>query len=468
MASFSQISSDWSSANKFNSTMAGNKYFYAESRALNIFGLESTPYIVLRPSGDGLVNVCDDMNWCNPGGDRSEVPRIFVTEKELQYGAWATQLSNLLYGTAQAAVAGTVDSFVQLYAAENTGFTYNFPWLLKTGDNIRTVSNTWAAFEGLGSALKSSGTGGSSFGGGLDNLALAAKLIGTGAGIVGAFATPGFGFEETKQYGSTEPQSVTISFPLYNTIDLESAFSHFSFVNLFTFQSLKTRTSLMSFIPPKIYEVDAGSIGGLYMAAAVVTNFKVDSIGTTRRMREWSAYGTGEILIPEAYKVTITFTDLLSQSSNVFAGAMGGSKISITNANTAEVVANLNQGLNNVTGFIGNLPNAAQQLSEQAGWNAAGLFYPDTVTAPAGQDTPTRGGGQAPIAPVTPNDNFLPPSPPPSNNPSALPPSPPSSNNPSALPPSPPPAPSTFGSASFRSNIPARFVPSSQPQPMRL
>jgi hypothetical protein len=112
----------------------------------------------------------------------------------------------------------------------------------------------------------------------------------------------------------------------------------------------------MSYIPPKIYEVDAYSVGGVYMAAAIVSNFKVDSIGTTRRMTEWAGFGPKEILIPEAYRVSITFTDLLSQSSNVFAGALGGTKIKVTDGAAA---------INEVRG---NFENVQTRMAELGGY----------------------------------------------------------------------------------------------------
>ena len=87
---------------------------------------------------------------------------------------------------------------------------------------------------------------------------------------------------------------------------------------------------MLTFIPPKIYTVDTVALGGVYMAAAYVSQLKIDSIGTTRRMSDFFGFGSSEILIPEAYKVSITFTDLVSQSSNIFAGTMGGAKIEVT------------------------------------------------------------------------------------------------------------------------------------------
>jgi hypothetical protein len=355
----SQISANWNSANGINASLISNRYFYSQSRESNLWGIKSSPYVVLKPKGNGVVDVYKEMYWSNLG-DKSEVPQIFVIEKELQYGTWATQLGNLLtqannlLGGGSGINNSSVDTFVQLYAAENTGFYYNFPWLLKNGDSIRAIENTWESTQGLGDFL----TGASPSMG--DNVI--GKVLGSAVGAVIGSYTPGFGFEDTKQYSATTQQSITISFPLYNTIDLESAFNHFSFVNLFTFQCLKTRTSLMSYIPPKIYEVDANSIGGVYMAAAVVSNFKVDSIGTTRRMSEWSGFGPQEILIPEAYKVTITFTDLLSQSSNVFAGALGGTKVRVTNADTV-----LNAGGNFLQTANTELENLGGNLADRTG-----------------------------------------------------------------------------------------------------
>ena len=215
----------------------------------------------------------------------------------------------------------SIDSFLKLYAGSPTNFKYKLPYLLSNGDSIKNIENSWVKASGIGDLVSSMASKNTSTLGSIGDIAAA------GVGAVVGSLTPGFGFEETYQFGSTSTQSLTISFPLYNTKTTEDAFKHFSFVNLFAFQNLKTRTSLMTFIPPKIYTIDTGFLGGIYMAAAYVQSFKIDSIGTTRRM---SGMGSkGEILIPEAYKVTITFTDLVSQSSNIFAGTMGGTKVNV-------------------------------------------------------------------------------------------------------------------------------------------
>lgn len=355
------VSTSQASANGINSLFANNPYFKAQDQSLPVAGFGGSPYTKLVPNAS-VVDVVEEMYWSNPSENKEEVPSIFLREKELQYGAWATQLSTLLttlgQGTAAAAgavgsaIAGTsnlknVDSYVQLYSAQETGFYYNIPWLLKSGDSLRNINNSWNSISGLGDLIKNSNSNKKQEESGL----FGAVAGGVAGAVVGAL-TPGFGFEDTKQYESTTQNSVTVTFPLYNTIDVQTAYRHFCFTNLFTFQNLKTRTSLMTFIPPKIYEVDAYATGGLYMAAAYVSDLKIDSIGTTRAISD-SAYG-GYILIPEAYKVSITFTDLLSQSSNVFAGVLGGTKVQVTNggqvvtglANAAQAGVNtINNGL---------------------------------------------------------------------------------------------------------------------------
>lgn len=311
------------SSNGINGAFSSNKFFTASEATFTIAGINlGTTYSVMKPR-NGVIDVVNSMQWSNDGS-KKEVPQIMLYEKKLNYGTWATNLAELLRAGTNLLNKQSVDSFINLYSASDTGFYYNLPWLAGNGETLRSVDNSWSDAQGLGDFVQSlAGSGKSSSLG---------AIIGAGIGAGIGMITPGFGFEQTKQFSNTSPARITISFPLYNTISMEKAFDHFSFVNLFAFQNMKTRTSLMTYIPPCIYIVDAFSVGGLYMAAAYVQSFKVDSIGTVRRMNDYSGFGPKEILIPEAYKVTIVLEDLLSQSSNVFAGALGGTKIQVTNA----------------------------------------------------------------------------------------------------------------------------------------
>ena len=313
-----------------NRAFASNKFFTAEEQNLQVLGFTGfgSPYPKLRAKGSGVVDVVNTMIWKNYGST-DEVPVVYITERELKYGTWTANLLQVLQQARNLANGQNVDSYLALYAAEKTGFSYNLPYLAGNDSNLRNISNTWNKANGLADLVKS-------YSGSSPNADIAGAAIGT---VVGSI-TPGTGFEETYQFGNTSLQELTITFPLYNTVSQQAAFDHYSFVQLFTFQNLKIRTSFLTFIPPKIYTVDTYTNGGIYMAAAYVSNLKIDSIGTTRRMRDFSGFGSGEILIPEAYRVSITFTDLVSQSANIFAGTMGGNKIEVTNSIDLNAAAN--------------------------------------------------------------------------------------------------------------------------------
>lgn len=309
-----------------NLNVKSTRFYDSESVAgadltIGGMGFKAKPYIKLRAKG--TVDVLNQLHWKN-SGSTDEVPCIYAVEKELQYGMWAQNLSriftfgeNLINGESQ-------DPYQQLYAANPTGFNYAFPWLLKGGDQIRSVNNSWGEVSnGIPQLLSKLGGKGNKI----------ADVMGSIAGGVVGAVSPGVGFEKIHEYKDTTQQELTIEFPLYNTASLQNAFDNYAFVSLFTFQNLKTRTSFMTYIPPKIYTLDSQNFGGIYWPLAYVSNLKIDSIGTTRNLSEFSKYNGGDtpnILIPEAYRVSITFRELITQTSNTFAGSIGGSKVSVT------------------------------------------------------------------------------------------------------------------------------------------
>ena len=318
-------------------SLGSNKLFKAVSKNIPILGGTTNSYIQLEKNGSGLVDILNKYQWKNSGSS-DEVPSIFATEYELDFGAWYQNIANAftvvkdVAGVAANAVGlnvnlDKIDPYLKMYAASETGFKYRFPWLLNNGSNMREISHSWSEVEGFGSIFKSGRDA-------MNTSNVKKSLLGDliGSGIAGAqdIISPSIGYEQVKQYTGTTSQSITITFPLYNTVTLEKAYDNWLFVQLFTFQNLKTRTSFMTQLPPKLYNLDAYAFGGLYWPIAYISNLKIDSIGTTRDISNY--FNTGNrILIPEAYRVSITFQELLPQSSNIFLGTMGGKKVTVTN-----------------------------------------------------------------------------------------------------------------------------------------
>jgi hypothetical protein len=335
---------------QLGTSFKSNRFFTVGQReSVPLLNLTTNPVPKLIPNS-GFINIKDEFRWKNYGST-DEVPAIIATELELEYGTWARNIKALFdYGVG--VVEGLrgdnskVDPYIQMYASTKTGFTYNFPWLLKNSDNIRTISSNWG--ENKTMALLRGVVDGAAGSIGGD---LAASMLGAN----------GIGFEQVQEYKETTPQSLTISFPLYNTGTIAEIFDHYSFVSLFTFQNLKTRTSLMTYIAPKLYTLDSGGVGGIYWPVAYVSELKIDSIGTTRYLRDFAGFTQEGILVPEAYKVTITFKELLPQSSNIFAGSIGGKKIEVTNLLAFSTPFEQQKAKENFASFT---PTAITQLNQ--------------------------------------------------------------------------------------------------------
>lgn len=282
---------------------------------------------------NGLINVLKDFPW-KISGSTEEVPSLLVTEYELTWGQTVTNIQRALQ-LIQEEGGKRNDPYYAMYTGEKTGFWYVFPQLIKNNDSLRSVSQSWnsKAQTTMGGITEGLGSVGDTLAGLPAALGKSIPIVG---GLVGGsvdavmgqhIATnllPRMGAEEVRQYDNTAPVSLTINFPLYNTIDTASAYRNYSLVTLLTFQNLKTRTSFMSYIPPKIYRVENTYKGGVFIPVAFISKLDIKSIGTTRVLSEY-----GNVLIPEGYNISITFQELISQSSNIFEGTMGGDKIEV-------------------------------------------------------------------------------------------------------------------------------------------
>jgi hypothetical protein len=269
----------------------------------------------LEPVGSGLIDVVNSFKWKNYGS-ASEVPSILLDEYELSFGTWAANLARLMKIYNE---SGNLDPYLPLYSVDNKNtnrFKYHIPYLLGDGAKIRTIQNEWGKFEGGIDKMFKSTRGGK-----LDTL-------GQVAGFVASGLTPGIGFEEIYEYKNTSLEEITVTFPLYNTGSVTDAYKNYNFVTLLTFQNLKTRTSFLTYIPPRIYTVSTNNcLGGLYWPVAVISRLSIESIGTTRELNE---FGGRPILMPEAFKISITLKQIVSNSSNIFEGAVGGTKVDVT------------------------------------------------------------------------------------------------------------------------------------------
>ena len=303
-------------------------FFTLEPRTSKILGTDFT-YKVARPAGGtNVIDVHGTFDWKNPG-KVDEVPGLVLVEKQLDYGIWTSNLMRLLANASNVANQ-TGDPYGALYAASNTGFVYALPYLIQPGSSIRgEISNTWSDISSE-----------QSWSGMMGALPVVGGLMQAGykrateiAECVGNIVSPGVGYEPIKVFSGTQPRTIQITFPLYNTVSIESANNNFSFITLLGLQNLKTRTSFATYLPPKIYEVSTDDEGSVYMPFAYISRLDIQSIGTTRAIFDHgnTVQGSGgRRVVPEAYKVNISLTELLPDSANIYSAGLEGRAVKVT------------------------------------------------------------------------------------------------------------------------------------------
>jgi len=316
-----------------------NRFFKITDQPIQFNGIKFS-WPLVSPV-EGTIDIIKDFQWKNnmTVNAISEVPAISLKEYTLPYGKWTQNILNLFKNIAD--LKKQDDPYGMLYEGIATGFNYRLPYLIKPGDSLNgDIVNTWKPLD-------------------LEKMPVFGGLIKTAIGksdSIASFITSGFSYETPQTFESSNNKSVSISFPLYNTVDIKKTIDNFWFVQLFALQNLKIRTTYLTHIPPKIYTVESEGGGGVFMPAAYVSNYSIKSIGATREID----IGNGSSsLIPEAYKVTITLTSLIPESTNIYRGAANpNQRISVIKSlalTTPEAATATVNAASNVVKEVGNI-----------------------------------------------------------------------------------------------------------------
>lgn len=205
-----------------------------------------------------------------------------------------------------------------LYYTVESGFNYRIP--LFTSEFWNT-SNSFTDSAGEGNADFIAGLVESVKAFGME----ASKLINTGSNQYGTYV------EFPKQYTMTSPASYTVSFDLINTkpATYVDVVSNFKLLFLLFYQNLPVRRSKQLVDPPVIYNIYVP--GQKRMPYAFLQSIAVKNLGASRLM-EMDFTGLNIInppstatstfperwttVVPDAYRVTLTFQDLIPETKN--------------------------------------------------------------------------------------------------------------------------------------------------------
>ena len=214
-------------------------------------------------------------------------------------------------------------SYIGIYLTKPTGFNYSLPFFNETPLRAKSTWNSDSGF--LSDGIK-------------QNIDLAQSGVEQTAALFN-ITQPGTFIEKPKYFQySTEGESVTVSFPLYNTVKKTDKLSYqqnYEFLWILAFQNKPFRTSFSRISPPKLYNLTIP--GQIYMPYSYISNMEINFQGTRRNLPVTipqllgaadlknldgqegptpSVSRTVETSIPDAYIVTLTFTSLLADVAN--------------------------------------------------------------------------------------------------------------------------------------------------------
>lgn len=254
----------------------------------------------------------------------------------LEGGAKAiTQLGESLLDTGQNILIGTeqkakpiLDPYEEIFPDSPTSLKYIFPYFTKEYMKLQSAEWTMVdkisktAGEAAGGAQKLAGSFSQKLGGAIGGLQTAmsfATSIGETAmklqyPLVGANDRP-------RVFTSHNERSVTIEFPLYNTLHESDWKKNRAFLQVLMSQNLFIKRDFMTGLPPVFYRV---LVPGQYFSfASSVTNIDVQNLGNIRMLSEDGNTGPGKgIIVPDAWQVAITLNELTMPSLNQFQAAI--------------------------------------------------------------------------------------------------------------------------------------------------
>ena len=266
--------------------------------------------------------------------------------------------------------------YAGLYAIEPTGWVYRMPFL--TSSNMMSPTNNWgntatdikdALGEAFGKMMESSkssssnsggsgggtggGSGGSSGGGSAGGgkkgvLGAVGELVGKYGGNamdVAMGMTAGAKVKEIPMsFSGTNNDSVQVSFYLYNTLNFADIRKNWELCYLLTYQNLPNRKGINLLDPPCLYKVLIPGYKQLplsYVSAISIENkgaVRLIDIVNGKDLTEFNdtvVVNSDIKMIPEAYKVSITFNSVLMNSRNIFTyGEDPDRKVSVSTSST--------------------------------------------------------------------------------------------------------------------------------------
>jgi hypothetical protein len=258
----------------------------------------------------------DKINYDDPDS-LNEVPYVILKEYEIDESTIKTQFDYYSRGVKEAVVESDTSKLApydQLFPRKTTNNLYRFPYFSDVNFEINTPP--WQSLDGIEQVGNAAGNVGkfllgSDFGQNITNFINNTAKVAT-AGLAAVYPKVGI-MDRPKLWDRHDFRTIEIKFPLFNTLKPDDWKANRSLCWILVNQNLYTKKSFITGMPPVYYEVIIP--GQHYSYAAAVTNLVIYNRGNMRQLRDDRNL---QVMVPDAYEVNLTLTDMVMPSRNLF------------------------------------------------------------------------------------------------------------------------------------------------------
>lgn len=193
------------------------------------------------------------------------------------------------------------DPYAGLYAIDRSapGNFYIFPFY---STYHHAIQNSWGENKGIIGQFGSD----------------VANAITQGARVI----FPSAGIEAAKSFEGAAPRQYQFTFQLLNTVDPNVDIDkNFSFIDALVNNNLLDKIDFIAIRPPAICEIKIPGARGT--TVGVLSTINIENIGQLNSMYVNNGYRN----IPDAYQITITVQELLTESRQIFSDDLKGGKV---------------------------------------------------------------------------------------------------------------------------------------------